>query len=96
MFADRRRRKVFWASLTGKRWVVLPDGRLGVVDHLKADRRLGVRPIDTEKATFYPNASKHWLLADRLAIPEEHALTESEIQDALPAQIPVQLGKRWL
>jgi len=96
MFADRRRRKTFWASLTGKRWVILPDGRLGVVDHVKADRRLGVRPVDTQQAAFYPNASQHWSLADRLAIPEEHALTENEIEDALPEQIPVKLGGQWL
>jgi len=80
-------KRQFWAHLYGKRIVVMPDGRLGVVWVTKGDRRLGVRPIDIKAEAFYPNTSLHWEWADRVRIPEEHALTESEIRDATAEEL---------
>ena len=72
-----------------KIWVRLPDGRIGVLDHLKTDGRFGVRPL-TETFTYCLNTSEHWRMEDRLRIPEEISVALSDLRPLLPNEIPEQ------
>lgn len=68
--------------------VVLPDGRIGVIHHLKTDGNLGVRPLDSA-GEFLPNTSAHWSDLQRRMVPEEVAIHSSQLRpprlDELPA-----------
>lgn len=57
-----------------KPWVVMNDGRLGVIHHRKKDGKYGVRPINAKTVSYLPNPSKHWSEENRQKYPEELAL----------------------
>jgi hypothetical protein len=59
--------------------VYIPDGRLGVIHHLKGERLLGVRPVDT-RGNYYPNEATHWTEAQRWAIPHELSLHVDQLR----------------
>lgn len=65
-------------DLSHKRWVTLPDGRKGVVDHIKRNGLLAVRPV--VNGEYCLNPTLHWSLEERKAIPEEIVLSEKEIR----------------
>jgi hypothetical protein len=67
--------------------VIMPDGRLGVVDHVKTDGNLGVRPI-SDKGEFFLNPSPYWTLAQKQSIPEEVALPPSAVRPPHPSELP--------
>lgn len=67
--------------------VVIPDGRLGVINHLKSDGNLGIRPI-TPGGAFLPNPSAHWLQEDKIRIPEELALHPSVLRPLTRSEHP--------
>lgn len=86
---------IFDEAIRYKRWVVtiesdtgIDAGILGVVDHVKPNGQLGVRPVDQKTASYWPNSSRHWAMRDRLRIPEEWALYESEVRNATEKEIP--------
>lgn len=58
--------------------VMLPDGRIGVIDHVKWDGVLGVRPIDSN-GDYCLNTTLHWSLEERKRVPEEIAIHESNV-----------------
>lgn len=70
-----------------KPWVWLPDGRLAVIDHLKSDGKMGVRPI-TRAGEYLPNTSEHWTPAQRARIPEEVAVAPADLRPVLDQDIP--------
>jgi len=72
--------------------VRIPDGRFGIVDHLKSDGKFGVRPVNVE-GVFYPNPSKHWTNEQRMAIPEELALSAEELSHVTDEELPSGLRK---
>lgn len=76
------------APTIGQRWVVLPDGRVGIVNHKKQDGKYGVRPIDAATGAFYLNPAQHWPESARKQIPEEVSLAEEELRDAEHHEIP--------
>lgn len=76
------------APVSGKDWVILPDGRVGVIDHIKNNGLLGVRPINPTTGAFYPNPAMHWSEEQRRAVPEEIALAAHEIKYAVNGQVP--------
>ncbi len=69
-------------------WVILPDGRPGVVDHVKPDGTLGVKPVNPLTGEFFPNPTEHWSMEDRWRIPEEIAIAPSQIRNAEKSEIP--------
>ena len=69
-------------------WVMLPDGRPGIVDHAKLDGTLGVRPIKPD-GLFYHNTTEHWSIEDRIRIPEEIAIRREDTRGLDPKDIPV-------
>lgn len=69
-------------------WVTLPDGRVGVVHHVKRDGTLGVRPVNRESGQYYLNTSLHWDVEDRKRIPEEIAISRDEVSAAESRDIP--------
>lgn len=73
-----------------KTWVVLPDGRVGIIHHEKPDGSIAVRPIN-EDGEHYPNTSAHWSMADRLRIPEEVAIARNDVRAADRHEIPKSL-----
>jgi hypothetical protein len=73
--------------LSHKIWVWLPDGRKGVIDHLKTDGYFGVRPI-TDDGKYAQNTSTHWSLLDREKIPEELRLSSKDLRPLRPDEIP--------
>lgn len=75
-------------DLSEKEWVVLPDGRCGVVDHIKWDGVLGVRPVNIGNGEYLPNTTQHWTMADRWSIPEELAVTREQVRPAAKHEIP--------
>jgi hypothetical protein len=77
-----------------KHWVVLPDGRVGYVEHHKADGNAGIRPVDRDTGEDLPNPAAHWSDAQRRAIPEEVALPMSAVRDATPEELPHVLRNR--
>jgi len=70
-----------------KAWVWLPDGRMGVIDHLKSDGAFGVRPI-TSDGSYYPNTSTHWKMEDRLRIPEEVRIEAKDLRPVSYEELP--------
>lgn len=58
--------------------VTLPDGRPGVIHHVKTDGNLGVRPIDAN-GRYLLNPNTTWKRADRVAIPEEYAFSREDL-----------------
>lgn len=89
----RARENVYVASpvaqeLRTKQWVILPDGRPGVVDHTKPDGTLGVKPVNPLSGEFYPNLSEHWSMEDRWRIPEEIAIPADKVRMAEKHEIP--------
>jgi hypothetical protein len=70
-----------------KAWVWLPDGRKGVIDHLKIDGNLGVRPL-ADDGKYLPNISTHWTDAQRMKIPEEVAVAPGALKPVLEKDIP--------
>lgn len=58
-------------------WIRLPDGRLGIVHHIKPDGTFAIRPV-TDDHKFYPHQSPHWSMEDRIRIPEEVVLDKIE------------------
>lgn len=89
LYAEHRLPQSFDESIRYKRWVVVtgPD-ILGVVDHVKPNGQLGVRPINHKTGNYFPNSSLHWTWPDRLRIPEEWALYEDEVRSAFESEIP--------
>jgi hypothetical protein len=75
--------------------VILPDGRIGVIDHMKPDGKLGVRPIHPLTGAFYPNPSRHWTDAQRAKIPEELAISAHDIRIASTGLKPRLLKVRF-
>lgn len=71
-------------------WVKIPDGRVGYIDHYKADGRFGVRPVDFDTGRHFPNTSQHWTNEQRLKVPEELALKIGDIYAAGDDEIPAQ------
>jgi hypothetical protein len=67
--------------------VVLPDNRLGVINHLKTDGNFGVRPI-TDLGEFLPNPSGHWTDIARKAIPEEVSVAPSALRPLTRDEYP--------
>jgi hypothetical protein len=78
--------------LTHKIWVRLPDGRVGVIDHLKNDGHMGVRPI-TAQGEYFPNTSPHWEMADRLRVPEEVRIHTKDLTPLRYDEIPPEFRK---
>ena len=70
-------------------WVRLPDGRMGIIDHLKVDGKLGVRPVMPDGSLF-PNPAAHWSQKDRKRIPEEIAVDLSVLRPLPHKEIPAQ------
>lgn len=72
-------------------WVkILADDRVGYIDHFKWDGKFGVRPVRFQTGEHYPNPSEHWTEAQRLAHPEELALSLEQFRAATQAEIPAQ------
>lgn len=67
---------------------MLPDGRVGLIDHFKGDGNLGIRPVDSQ-GNFYPNPSPHWTEEQRQASPEEVAIHASQLKPVPPEKIPL-------
>lgn len=89
IFAAEREPCPFDESVRYKRWVVVVEPNiLGVVDHVKPNGQLGVRPVNSKTGLYWPNASEHWTWPDRLRIPEEWALYEEEVRNATEKEIP--------
>jgi hypothetical protein len=75
-------------TVRSRAWCVLiADGRVGYIDHYKTDGRFGVRPVDA-RGRHYPNPSRHWTNAQRLATPEELSLSLRELRAADDDDIP--------
>lgn len=70
-----------------KAFVWLPDGRMGVIDHLKTDGKFGVRPLDGG-GNYCRNTSTHWSDEDRLKIPEEIAFDAAILKPVDHRDIP--------
>jgi hypothetical protein len=68
-------------------WVVF-FGHLGYVHHKKSDGRYGIRPVDINTGKDMPNRSAHWPMADRMRIPLEFALEDSEFRRAKDSELP--------
>lgn len=62
----------------GKTWVKLPDGRKGIIHHIKPDGRLGVRPIVNND--YCLNTTLHWSIEERKAIPEEYSFSKDQVE----------------
>ena len=69
--------------------VIKSTGDIAVVDHIKSDGILGIRPIDPKMGTYLPNMSKHWSWDDRIRIPHEVALHPNKVRRASPEEIPM-------
>lgn len=67
--------------------VYLPDGSLGVVNHLKPDGTLGVRPVDQD-GNYFANLSAHWTPEQRQLVPHELVFKPAELK-------PVVNPPRW-
>jgi len=78
-----------WLGRFRQERVILPDGRIGVIDHLKPDGKLGVRPINPITGMFLPNRSEHWSEDERARIPEEIALSPHDIRSARTGRRPL-------
>jgi len=76
-----------------KAWVVLKDGRVGYIDHYKINGLFGVRPVVFESGLYYANPSEHWSEDQKLEVPEEIALSVSEIRAAEIHEIPTMWRK---
>ena len=83
-------------SCMRRAWVVLKDGRVGYIDHYKADGFFGVRPVNPETGFHYANPSSHWTDEQRKSIPEELALSIADLRGAQRTEIPImyRLGVR--
>lgn len=86
-----------WKVHEDKTWYLLPDNRLGIVDHVKPNGTLAVRPI-TPEGKFYPNTSAHWPDEDRERIPEEVVVSLDQLKIADLDRLPkgLRLRKRFL
>jgi hypothetical protein len=79
----------FDEDIRHKKWVVIKDtGQIAVIDHMKSDGKLGVRPVDPLTAAYLPNTSKHWSWDDRIRIPHELALPPGKVRVASEDEIP--------
>lgn len=74
--------------LKPRHWVVLPDGRVGYVDHHKRDGYMGVRPVHQDTGEDLPNPAPHWTDEQRKAIPEEVAVRQEHTRDAAKHELP--------
>lgn len=91
IYAEHRLPQAFDEAIRYKRWVVVvvhDPNILGVVDHIKPNGQLGVRPVDPKTGKYWLNSSMHWALPDRIRIPEEWALYEDEVRNAFEKEIP--------
>lgn len=59
--------------------VYLPAGGLGVVNHIKSNGMLGVRPVD-DNGNYFQNLSAHWSEEQRKSIPHELAIHISQLK----------------
>ena len=75
-------------ELIDREWVFLPDGRVGVVDHIKRDGTLAVRPINKDTIAYFPNIAQHWSIEDRWRIPEEIAIRREEVRPVAKHEMP--------
>lgn len=71
--------KVEYKKATLCEMVLLPDGRKGVIDHIKRDGLLGVRPVD-DRGNYFPNQTAHWSMEDRLKVPEEVSISREAVK----------------
>lgn len=89
IYAEHRLPQEFDERIRYKRLVIIKEPNiLGVVDHVKGNGQLGVRPIDPKTGRYWPNSSNHWTWPDRLRFPEEWALYEDEVRNAFESEIP--------
>lgn len=80
---------LFDKNIRTKQWVVIKATKqIAVVDHVKSDGCLGVRPVDSVRATYLPNPSKHWPWADRIRVPYEISVHPSKVRAANPDDLP--------
>lgn len=68
--------------------VNLPDGSLGVLNHIKPNEpgMVGVRPVDIY-GNYFANMSEHWSEAQRQTVPHEVAIALTDLKPVvhLPA-----------
>lgn len=89
LYAEHRLPLPFDETILFKRWVIVTEPNIvGVVDHVKPNGQLGVRPINKNTGTYWPNSSSHWTWSDRVRIPEEWALYEDEVRNAFESEVP--------
>ena len=67
--------------------VRLQDQRVGLIDHIKSDGKVAVRPINLTTGEFYPNRSEHMSDEQRKAIPEELSVNRNELRDVESGQV---------
>ena len=80
---DTPRRGAKWLC-----WVIVPDGRVGYIDHYKTDGRFGVRPVQRDSGLHYPHPDRSWPEADRIAYPEELAVEFEYLRAAKMDEVP--------
>lgn len=72
-----------------REWVVMPDGKLGVIDHRKTNSEdVAVRPVNLETMEYLPNQSPHWTPEQKNCIPHEIVVHRDFIRPAPQAAIP--------
>lgn len=76
------------SKIYDRTWVVIPDGRIGVIDHVKPNGHIAVRPVNQETWKYYPNTSKHWTEEQRNSVPEEICVDPTFTRPAPAACVP--------
>lgn len=67
--------------------VIFDGNRLGLIDHLKEDGNLGIRPL-TSSGQFLPNRSTHWSEEQKAQVPDEYAIHPSKLRPPKQHEIP--------
>ena len=94
-WAVRTEKDLFWDDVRFKTWVkVHSTGELAVLDHLKPQRRYGVRPVDMANGRFFPSEWDHWPDEFRTKWPREYDLCEDDFTVISDQDLPEKVKRR--